>query len=124
MPNNKVGGICYVKINEVQYPLRGNLKYAPGRRESEEVVGQDGEVHGFKVTGKAPYIEMDVTDRGNMSVALLNDLEGATVTAEMNNGKVFVLKNAKQMNHIEVDASEGQFTVRFVGTEGREVASV
>lgn len=123
MPSNKVGGIAYVKIDENQYPLRGNLKYAPGKRERESVVGQDGEVHGIKEMGKAPFIEMDVTDRGDISIEQLQDITDGTVTAELNNGKVFVLKNAAVMNQIENDTAEGQFTLRFEGKEGKEIAS-
>lgn len=123
MPNGKVGGIAYVKINEVQYPLRGNLKYAPGTLEREEVVGTDGSFHGVKETAKAPYIEMDVTDQGNISLQQLNSLSNATVTAHLNNGKTFILTGAWQMNQLESDASEGQFTVRFVGASGREILS-
>lgn len=123
MPSNKVGGIAYVKIDENQYPLRGNLKYSPGKRERESVVGQDGEVHGVKEMGKAPFIEMDVTDRGDISIEQLQDITDGTVTAELNNGKVFVLKNAAVMNQIENDTAEGQFTLRFEGKEGKEIVA-
>jgi hypothetical protein len=116
----KVGGIAHVKINGITYPLRGNAKHKPGRKSREEVIGADG-FHGYKEMAEAPSIEMDITDRGNMDVAMLNDLEDATITLEYNNGKVFVLKGAAQMNHLEVDDIEGQFTVRFVGSEGKEI---
>jgi hypothetical protein len=120
--SNKVGGIAYVKLNGITYPLRGNAKHKPGKKSREAVIGQDS-LHGFKEKPEAPQIEMDITDRGNMSVALINDMEDASITMEYNNGKVFVLNGASQMNHIEVDDSEGQFTVLFVGTDGKEILS-
>ena len=122
MPNNRVGGFVFFKINGVQYALRGNLKYKVGTSSAEEILGQDG-LHGFKRKPEAQSLECDITDRGNISIAQLNDLEGVTVTAEMDNGKTFILQNAKQMNHLENDTGEGQFTLRFVGTSANETLS-
>lgn len=120
MAINKVGGIAYFKINNIQYALRGNMKYSAALFEREVVTGMDG-IHGFKESFKAPYLECDVTDRGNLSTELLNQLTDATITVELNNGKIFTLNNAACLTQIEVDAMEGQFTIRFEGLSAKEV---
>jgi len=113
----KVAGTAYFKVNGTQYSLRGNMKISLGSFERESVVGQDG-YHGIKETPQASYIECDITDRPNLDPNILEQLSNVTVTAEMINGKVAVLRNAYQVNKLELDAGEGQLTVRFEGPQG------
>jgi len=113
----KVAGTAYFKIDGVQYMLRGNMKISLGSFERESVVGQDG-YHGIKETPQASFIECDITDQANLDLNVLEQLSNVTVTAELINGKVAVLRNAYQINKLELDAGEGQITVRFEGPKG------
>lgn len=117
---NAVGGIAYLKIDGVQYDLRGNAKYSPGDIERESVAGMDG-VHGYKEMVAVPYIEMDLTDRPTIEIKKLQALNDVTVTLELINGKAFTLRNAWYVTRAEMDAAEGQMTVRFEGKSGEEV---
>ena len=50
----------------------------------------------------------------------LEAVTNATVTAELANGKVYVLRNAWFAGAVELNAAEGTFTARFEGVEGIE----
>jgi hypothetical protein len=117
---NKVGGIAYIKVDGKQFLLRGNLKYGPADRERETVAGMD-QVHGFKEMVKTPFVEMDLTDTAGLNVKKFQEMTDVSVVVELGNGKQFVLSNAWCVTAPEVDASEGQFTVRFEGLRGEEI---
>ncbi len=113
----KVAGTAFFSINGVQYSLRGNLKVSLGDVERESVVGMDA-YHGVKETPAAPFMECDLTDRPEIDLNTLSELENVTITVNLINGKVGVLRNAYQMNKIELNAADGLYTVRFEGESG------
>lgn len=125
MANNKVGGIAYLKINGVQYKLRGNAEYSPTNRERESVAGQDGEIHGYIEKTMAPYINMDLTDQGGLSLQAIQDLTDTTITLQLNNGKTFQLTDAWCVPQMKNQTSDGTIgDVRFEGRFGKEILSV
>lgn len=115
---NKVGGRAKLLINGVQYPLRGNLTIMLGNVSRESVVGID-QYHGVKETPQASYIEMDITDLGDLDIQTVQDLVDCTINVELDNGKQAVLRNAAQVNSLELDAVEGQYSARFEGPTGQ-----
>ncbi len=122
--NNKVGGIAYLKIDGVQFKLRGNAEYSPTNRERESVTGQDGEVHGFTEKTMTPYLSMDLTDSGGLSLQALQDLTNTTVTLELNNGKIFQLTGAWCVPQLKNGTTDGTIgDVRFEGKFGKEILS-
>jgi len=117
----KIAGTAYFTIDGQRYSLKGNMTVALGARERETVVGLDN-IHGFKEMPAAAFIECDVTDKPDFNINDLNDLEDSTVTVELINGKVGVLRNAWQVNNIELNVDEGELTVRFEGPKGEWIA--
>lgn len=110
-----VAGIAYLKQDGTQHSLRGSFTIRPHNRTREEVVGQDG-FHGFKETEVAPSIEATITDRGGLSIMALQEVTDATITAELVNGKTYILNSAFYAGPAELDASEGSLPVKFVGS--------
>jgi len=102
----KIAGTAYFTIDGQRYSLKGNMTVALGARERETVVGLDN-IHGFKEMPAAAFIECDVTDKPDF---------------ELINGKVGVLRNAWQVNNIELNVDEGELTVRFEGPKGEWIA--
>lgn len=113
----KVAGAAFFKVDGVQYSLRGNLNVSLGNVERESVVGMD-QYHGIKEMPKASFIECDLTDQPDIDLNTLESLTDATVTVELINGKVGVLRNASQVNALELNVNDGQMTVRFEGPKG------
>lgn len=114
----KVGGKALLKINGVQYPLRGNLNIQLGNVSRESVVGAD-QYHGVKEIPAVSYIEMDITDLGDLDISEVQNASDVTINVELNNGKQAVLRNAAQVNAIELNAIDGVYTARFEGPAGQ-----
>lgn len=117
----RIAGVAYLKANGQQYPLKGSLTVSPSDTEREGIAGQDY-VHGYKETPRVPYIEGDVSTVPELSIEAINRLTDVTVTAELANGRVYVLSKAWCTNATEIDTEEGQFTVRFEGLRCRELS--
>lgn len=117
-----IGGTAYVKQDGNQFLLRGNLKIQPLNLQSEMVVGQDS-VHGYKQVPLAPSIELDVSDIDGLSIADLQQVTGgATITAELKNGKIYVLSDAVYIGPAELDGTDGKITLKFSGTSMQEIS--
>jgi hypothetical protein len=114
----KVAGTCYVKVDGVQYSLRGNMNIAIGNTQCESVVGLDG-YHGTKETPMAGSIEGDFTLTAGLDLNAVESLRDVTVTVELINGSVATLNNANQVNHLVLNADDGKFTAKFEGPSGQ-----
>lgn len=120
MPSNRVAGVAYVYVNGQQYPLRGNLTVSIDTVEREGIAGQDG-IHGYIERPRIPWIEGDFSDLGGLSLVALQRMIDVTVTAELANGKQYVVRNGWTSTAREFDAAEGQATVRWEGMAGEEI---
>jgi len=114
---SKVAGTAYFLIDGIRHSLKGNFTVALTTIERESVVGLDG-YHGTKETTVPAFMECDLTDNEDLDIDALNRAENVTVTAQLNNGKTGVLRNASQINQIELGVDEGEMTVRFEGPKG------
>jgi Phage tail tube protein len=109
-----IGGVAILRVDGYQYRLRGELKVSPSLVEREAVVGQDS-VHGYIEKPRPPFISAKITDWGDVSLETLIAGCNVTVTAELQNGKVYVLRNAWLAQPPELDTAEGSFDVRWEG---------
>lgn len=118
MPEKGLGGTAYLKVDGRQYQLRGNLTVSIDPFEREGVAGMDG-THGYIQRPRVQFISCDLTDSDGLSLADLRAIKNATVTAELNNGKVAVLRNAWTSDAHELSAGDAQVSVKFEGMGGR-----
>ncbi|WP_027367403.1 phage tail tube protein [Desulfocurvibacter africanus] len=120
MANNGRAGKLFFKVDGTLYDAKGSFTYNTGQPKREAIVGADG-VHGFKETQQAPFIEGEITDRASLDLEKFVTIDGATVTLEMLNGKVFVLREAWFAGDGSVTTEEAAIAVRFEGMSGEEV---
>jgi hypothetical protein len=120
MANHRIAGVAYVFVDGQQYPLRGSLTISIDVLERTGVAGQDG-VHGFTEQPRVPWIEGDFSDLGTLSLLALQAMADVTITAELANGKVYVLRNAWTATAREFNAAEGQAKIRFEGMAAEEM---
>jgi hypothetical protein len=111
---NRVGGVAFLKIDGYQYLLRGDLTIEFQEFERTEVVGQDG-MHGYTEAPHADFISATITDMGGLSVRQLAAVTCSTVTAELHNGKVYILRDAFSTGVRPLNTTEGSIAVKFVG---------
>ncbi|MFN3686098.1 phage tail tube protein [Salinarimonas sp.] len=121
MARNRIGGVAYIKVDDRQIALRGGLTVSVDGFEREGVAGQDG-VHGYTEKPRVPFIECDVTTTAEASMDFLRSIVNATVTAELANGKTYVLRDAWTAGAREINAEEGMVNVRFEGMSGTELS--
>lgn len=117
-----IAGIAYLKANGKQYNLRGNLNISIGQFQRETVTGQDG-VHGYTEMPKAAFIEAELSDSGELSLEEIGAITDATITAELINGKVYLLQQAWCMMPPDLNAADGSMTVRFEAKRGQEITA-
>ena len=116
-----VGGRVYIKVDGQQLAVRGNVTSNVGQTMTRETVTGADSVHGYTETPVAPYIQCDITERPQFSLAALNGVTEATVTAELADGRTLILRDAWQVGDLERNASEGSIgSLRFDGLSGEE----
>lgn len=109
-------GLNAFKINGEIFDVRGDITYSLGKRQREAVVGAD-RVHGYREFPTVPFFELEFSDAGNLNEDVLSDIEDATITAELVNGKVIALRNAWSVNPdgFSGGTEQGNLSVRFEG---------
>lgn len=118
--SNRIGGTIFIKVNGQQYRAKGSWTFNLGRLKKEKIAGADS-VHGTKVTPQVPFIEGVITDHAGMSMTDLLDIEGATVTLELANGKVIALSDADFCGEGNGTTEEGEIEARFEGQSCEEI---
>ena len=118
--NNRRAGIIFIKVDGFQYDAKGSFTYNLGHLKRDAIVGAD-KVHGFKALPQAPMIEGIITDSGNLDVEALVDIDEATVTLELANGKVILLSEAWYAHEGGITTEEGEIPVLFQGIKAEEI---
>lgn len=117
---NRIGGLISVKVNGDMLYAKGNFTYNLGIPKKEGVVGAD-RTHGFKETPQIAYIEGEITDRQELNLGTLQGTVDATITLELANGKVIVLRNAWYASEGTGNTEEGNIECRFEAMSAEEV---
>ena len=120
MASNAIGGTAFLRVDGMQYAMRGNWKVSPNTTVRKGVAGMDGP-HGFTEAFQVPWAEGDITDFGNVSIQALQNIVSSTVTLELVNGKTYVIVSAWYASDGSLDIVQGQSTVRFEGMSASEI---
>ena len=120
MANRRVGGLLFLKVNGELFQAKGEFTYSINATKRESIIGVDG-IHGFSEMPKSVYVEGSITDSDELDLGALQEVRDATVTLELANGKIIVLREAFYASDGEVSTSEGEIAVRFEGLRGEEV---
>lgn len=113
-------GLESLQVNGVTHDVVGTCTYQTSGKTRTPKVLQNGTVV-YTITRREPYIEVELSDAGQLDVAALDDLEDATVIARLVNGKSIVCTKAKTTGENPTNAQEGTLTRRFTGQACEEV---
>src|SRR5262245_5075530 len=116
----RIAGIAFLKVDGDLYPLRGNFTVSPSPYERAGLAGQDY-VHGYSELPRVPYIAGDVSLVPELSMEDVANITNATVTAELANETVYVLREAWCRAAFELNTRDGQTRVRFEGITCDEI---
>lgn len=117
---SRIAGTAFLRVDGQQYALKGNLTLSIDPFIREGLAGMDG-VHGYKETPQVPHITCDISDLGGMSLQTLRSICNSTVTAELGNGKTYLLRGAWTAAIMDLNVADGQVTVNFQGLAGEEI---
>lgn len=120
MSDRRVGGIIFLKVDGELFQAKGEFSYNINPVKRESVLGQDS-IHGYSEVPKVIFIEGAVTDSDKLDLEGFQKIVDATVTLELANGKVIVLREAFYAADGDVTSSEGEIQVRFEAIAGEEI---
>ena len=113
-------GLVSLRVNGDVLRIKGNVTYGLGGQVREPVNGQTGLI-GFQVAQMGAFIEVESLDADDVDLGALQNMQDATITCQLRNGKTVVVSEASVVGRIEVSGEDGGFTVRFEGPNGREI---
>lgn len=113
-------GTITLKANGSVLDAKGNFTYNLGRKLKKKIAGAD-RVHGTYRIVQVPFIEGLITDDGDLDVAALQDVEDATITLDLDNGKTIVLINACYASEGNITTEQGEIAVRWEGDSAEEI---
>lgn len=117
---NLRGGMLYMQVNGRRYDAKGEFTYKLGTPKMTAIVGADG-VHGASTEAQAPYIEGALTDERGLDLKAFFRAVDATMTLELQNGKVVMLSEAWYAGEGTVKTKEGEVAVKFEGMMCEEI---
>jgi hypothetical protein len=117
---NRRSGTLYFKVDGAPYSAKGSFTYNLGASKREAIVGADA-VHGYKEMPQTPFVEGEITDSADLDVKTLLNLDGVTVTLELANGKVILLRDAWYAGDGNIGTEEANIQIRFEGISAEEI---
>lgn len=111
---SRIGGTLFVAVNGTRLAVKGNWTIGFGQPKREAIVGMD-QVHGYKETPQANFIEGEASATPDLDVPALLNVREATITAELANGKVAVLRDGWQAGDGQLGTEDGVLPLRFEG---------
>ena len=116
----RIAGIAWYKVDGRIYPLRGNFTVSPSSLERAGLAGQDY-IHGYSELPRLPAMSGDVSLDPALSMDDVEQATNVTVTAELANGKVYVLREAWCTSALDLNTREGTVRVTFQGISCDEI---
>ena len=122
MANQRRSGLIQFKIDGTVRDAVGDFTYSPGGVKRETLMGSDG-IHGYKETVLPAFIEGVIRDQGDLKLADIIKITEATISLELGNGKLFLLRDGWYAGDPNVSSEEATIPVRFEGKSGKEVTA-
>lgn len=120
MAVNRIGGTIQITINGRVYSPKGNFTYRINSKKKEGMTGAVI-VEGYIEKPLIPFLEGEITDNANLNLAELQNVEDATITLKLANGKTVVFEHAWYAADGDVGTEEGNIQVRFEARSAEEI---
>jgi hypothetical protein len=121
MPSpNRIAGFISVQVDGEVHNAEGDFEYNLGAPKRETLVGTDG-THGFAEKPQEAFISGTIRDRRDLDLQKLFNLDAATITLSLANGKLIVFKEAWFSGEGTANTGDAKVPVRFSGKSAVEV---
>lgn len=115
-----IAGTAFVTIDGATLVLGARCTWSVAKVERTSKIGLSG-VYGYVEKPRACFIELSGVDRGSLTVEDFSGKIASGVQVELVNSKMVTGSNMWTTTASEVDAAEGDFTVRFEGGTVQEL---
>lgn len=121
MADQRRAGLIQVQVDGAIQEAVGDFTYNLGAPARETLVGSDA-VHGYKEAPQAPFIEGELRDRGTLDLAALVRAKNVTVSLQLANGKLVMLRDAWFASEGTASTGEATIPVRWDGLSAEEIS--
>ena len=108
-------GLITLKANGETYAANGEFTYNLGTPIRETLLDAGGTVAGRSESPQENMIEGSIFDSSDINLKTLTELDNATITLELNNGKTIVQSRAWYAGDGSVGTKEGSIAFKSVG---------
>lgn len=109
----KIAGTCYIKADGMQFEVTGSVEV------SLYAVKRESVLPGFyKEEELTPYVKLEALFTRDFSIDTLSNSVEMTVTAELANGKNYVLTGAYLVGDNAAKVDEGKLSLEFNDKKG------
>lgn len=110
------GGLLALKIDGKTFDAVGNFTWNLGLPLRAPLIGASG-VDGYSEAPQAAFIEGEIRDGSEVTIADLVGATGVTASLELANGKTLVLAEAWYEGEGTGNTQEGNFPIRLVSRQ-------
>lgn len=110
----KVAGTCYINVDGNQLVVNGAVAVP-----LTDVTRETIKAGYFSENERTPYVALDAIIDKDFPIDQIKNGTDMTVTAELANGKIYVLSGAYLVDDPEYTADDGTASLRFEGAKGR-----
>ena len=110
----KVAGTCYINVDGTQLVVNGAVTVP-----LTDVIRETIKPGYYSENDRTPYVALDAIIDQDFPIDQIKNGTDMTVTAELANGKTYVLSGAYLVEEPEYSADDGTASLRFEGSVGR-----
>ena len=113
----KIGGVDSIRIDNLSPKVGDSCNLTVNTATRESVTGLTGDA-GYRETHRPARVEFQILDDGTVDLTALLAKTNATVTV-VTSSKTHVIRNARQVEDVDLDQAAGTYSVVFEGPEYR-----
>lgn len=115
--SKRIAGVCYIKVDGEQLEVKGSIECPLADNVKETQMGANGPA-GYSEVAQRPYIKGSFFFLNNFPIEKLSTGVDMTITAELANGKTYVLSQAWKEGEAAISNDDGTVELEFSGMKG------
>lgn len=114
----KIAGTCYIKADDQMFEITGGVEVPLMTNVRTPMETHNNESGFYSETTIAPFVRLTAANDPNLDTTKISQSDTLTVTAELANGRVYVLTEAYLSGETTVSGDEGTIPLEFRGAKG------
>lgn len=114
----RIAGVCYIKVDGEQLEVKGGIECPLSSTTKEAQMGVNGTA-GYSEIAQRPYVKGSFFFGADFPIEKITTADDMTVTAELANGKTYVLSESWLEGEVPVKNDDGTTDLEFSGLDGQ-----